>query len=196
MKNNIATKLHQIAMDLYDFGKIYKAKGIPEIYDINLSLALQLDEEAAVLIQKDPSDPYRLAAYPRSAGWLAYKSGKYVEAKQLAELGLSHKGQVFDYEIQKLEELLAASNKKIKETAPTLAKKEHASSILAVVASANIDEEFLQIRPVGAINYTTIKVAAEDIVQTARLFLGETVEIEVKENEKGERVLTSIRRAA
>jgi len=196
MKDNIAVKLHQIAMDLYDFGKIFRAKGVSDIYDVNLSLALKLDEEAAILVQEDQSEPNRLAAYPRSAGWLAYKSEKYLEAKQLAELGLRHKGKVFDYEIQKLEELLTAANKKIHELSINPEKKESFSSFLAVVASANIDEEVLQIRRVGEANYRMVKVAAEDIIQTARLFLGETVEIEIKENELGESILSNIRKAA
>jgi len=196
MKNNLAVKLHQIAMDLYDFGRIFKAKGTPDIYDINLDLALKLDEEAATLIQADSSEPYRLAAYPRSAGGLAYKSGKYLEARQFAELGLSHKGKVVDYEIQKLQELLAATNKKIEELSADPTNKELLSPILAVVASANIDEEFLQIRLVGEDRYQVVKVAANDIIQTARLFLGETVNIEVKKNEQGEMVLKDIRLAA
>jgi len=196
MKNNLAVKLHQIAMDLYDFGRIFKAKGTPDIYDINLDLALKLDKEAATLIQEDSSEPYRLAAYPRSAGWLAFKSGKYLEAKQFAELGLSHKGKGLDYEIQKLEELLAATTTKIEELSTDSTNKELHSPIVAVVASANVDGEFLQIRLVGEEKYQVVKVAANDIIQTARLFLGETVKIEVKENEQGEMVLKDIRLAA
>ncbi len=52
MENNIAAALHQNDMDLYDFGKIRKAKGYPiSDYQNSLEMAFILDLEAALLIQ-------------------------------------------------------------------------------------------------------------------------------------------------
>ena len=39
--NNTARQYHQVAMDLYDFGKIYKAKGQPKYFQGNLELAFK-----------------------------------------------------------------------------------------------------------------------------------------------------------
>ena len=83
MENNIAIALHQEAMDLYDFGKIKKAKGGSEAaYLQDMQKAFILDFQAALLIQNVVGEEIRYAAYPRSAGWLAYKCGRFIEARQ------------------------------------------------------------------------------------------------------------------
>ena len=197
MENSIAVQLHQKAMDLYDFSKIFKAKGYPDYYyEGNLELAFLLDKEAALRIQVESNEQQRKCNYPRSAGWLAYKSGKYLEAKQLAILGLSHEKTITGYEKQKLEDLLVATNKKLKEQGLVEEKVTPLFSVIAVVASANIDERYLQIRKVGDKNYQIVKVATDDFINIARLFLGETVEIKVQKTAEGEMVLKDIKRAA
>ena len=195
MENNIAVALHQEAMDLYDFGKIKKAKGgSEEAYLQDMKKAFILDLEAALLIQNVAGEEQRHAAYPRSAGWLAYKCGRFLEAKQLALLGLSHKTNIDNYEILKLEDLLIATNKKIKEL--DLKEEVFNNSTFAVVTSADIDTKILQIRPIGHQSYQQIKVAADRIIQIARLFLGQTVEIDLKKDKQGQMTLHNIRRAA
>ena len=197
MENSIAVQLHQKAMDLYDFGKIFKAKGYPEYYyEGNLELAFLLDKEAALRIQVESDEQTRQCVYPRSAGWLAFKSGKYLEAKQLALLGLSHNKIISGYEQQKLLDLLAATEKKLKESAFVEEEVTPLLSLIAVVASANIDERNLQIRKIGDKDYQIVKIATEDFINIARLFLGETVEIKVQKTESGEMVLKDIKRAA
>jgi len=193
--NKTARDFHQQAMDLYDFGKIFKAKGYPDYYyEGNLSMAYNLDKEAAIRIQSETTDILWKAVYPYSAALLAFKSAKYLEAKQLVLLGLSHRGKVNDYEIGRLEKLLVKINEKI--TLLNLEEVAINNSILAVVFSANLDEKSLQIRPIGRKGNQIIQVAADKITQIARLYLGETVEIELKENEKGQKILQNIRRAA
>lgn len=195
MENNIAVALHQEAMDLYDFGKIGKAKGGSEAaYLESIKKAFILDLEAALLIQNVAGEEIRHAAYPRSAGWLAYKCNKYLEAKQLALLGLSHKETLDDYETSKLEDLLKAATKKIK--ALHLKEETKENSTFAIVTSADIDTKYLQIRPLGDKNYQKVKVDADRIIQIARLFLGQTVKIEMKKDKEGQMVLQDIRRAA
>lgn len=193
--NNTAREFHQKAMDLYDFGKIFKAKGYPEnYYEGNLSMAYILDKEAALKIQSEETDVLWKAVYPYSAGWLAFKSGNFLEAKQLVLLGLSHRGRVNDYEIGRLEKLLKEINEKI--TILNITERVIKNSILAVVFSANIDEHSLQIRKIGDKKQQIVQVDADKIIQIARLYLGETVEIELIENEQGQMTLQNIRRAA
>jgi len=194
MENNIAVALHQEAMDLYDFGKIKKAKGGTEAaYLQNVQKAFILDLEAALLIQNIKGEEIRQSAYPRSAGWLAYKCGKYMEARELAQLGLSHISTISNYEKEKLNDLIKAVDKKLAIIAPL---KDNTNAVLAIVSSADIDTEILQIRRLGDKKYQKVKVAADRIIQIARLFIGQTVEIQVKKDPQGQMILQDIRRAA
>jgi len=193
--NDTARDFHQKAMDLYDFGKIFKAKGYPDYYyESNLSMAYAMDKEAAIRVQSETTDTLWKAVYPYSAAWLAFKSAKYLEAKQFVELGLRHKGKVNDYEIGRLEKLLTEINEKI--STLDIPEKIVENHILAFVFSANIYEQSLQIQQVGQADNQIIQVAADKIRQIARIYIGETVEIQFKKDQQGQMILQDIRRAA
>ena len=193
--NSIARKYHQVAMDLYDFGKIYKAKGNPKYYQGNLQLAYLLDKQAAISVQSEAVDVLWQAVYPRSASWLAYECGKYIEAKELAELGLKHKKNISDYEIMQLQNLLEKAKKEIEKGNSQKEKELVPNSILAIASAANIDQ-YLQIRQIKTDQNSLVKIASEDSLQLTKSFLGDMVEIEIKANENGELTLKDIRRAA
>ena len=142
--NNIARQYQQVAMDLYDFGKIYKAKGQPKYYQGNLELAFLLDKEAAIKIQSETTEVLWKAVYPRSASWLALQCGKYVEAKALAELGLNHQKHISDYEVEKLQELLQKATQNL-QVSPNPNKQKPSNLILAIASATNIDQ-YLKIR--------------------------------------------------
>lgn len=193
--NNLAEELHKIAMDMSTLGGIYKAKGLPFIYEDYLEFAFLIDKKAAILIQESSQNNFERAAYPRSAGWLAYKNGKFQEAKTLAELGLSHKDNIDGYEVAKLEELLAAADLQLEELALNGVSTK-IQRFQGVVASANVDEQHLKIRQNGKKKYRLVKVASDKILDIARLFIGEMVEIAAQKDEKGSFILQDIRRAA
>lgn len=195
--SSTARDLHQKAMDLYDFGRIYRAKGYSDhYYTSNLALAYMLDREAALKIQTETTDIFWKAAYARSAGWLAYKSEKYLEAKEFAELGLSHRDAIGGYETLKLEELLAAANKKIKELKVKTKKIDFSTGILGKITSANVEELSLQVRALKGGKTLLVQVEPEKIIWIARLYLGDTVEIALEKDEQGKMILQDIRRAA
>lgn len=193
--NNIARQYHQVAMDLYDFGKIYKAKGQPKYYKGNLELAFLLDKEAAIKVQSESTEVLWKAVYPRSAGWLALQCGKYAEAQQLAELGLSHQTHISDYEVEKLSELLQKANKKLKENPHKSTKVQSPNSILAIASATNIDQ-YLRIEQFKNNTTQFLKIIPADSLQITRSFLGDMVEIEIKTGEDGELILKNIRKAA
>jgi len=193
--NSIARTYHQVAMDLYDFGKIYKAKGQPQYFKGNLELAFLLDKEAAHRVQQEEVDVLWKAVYPRSAGWLALDRGKYDEAKQLAELGLQHKAFISDFEIEKLKDLLKKAKGKLELTSPQIVSEHKSSPILAIVSATNI-EQYLKLLQTKNDTFQLVKIAPEDSLKIARSFLGDMVEIEVRTNEDGSFVLKDIRKAA
>ena len=192
--NNLAEELHKIAMDLSTLGSIYKAKGLPYVYDDYLEFAFLIDKKAAILIQESEENGFERAAYPRSAAWLAYKNGKYADAKALAELGLTHRDSVSGYEVTKLEELLSTVNSKITESSLKDEKNEAIQHFHGVVASANVDEQHLKIRQSDKKKYKLVKVASDKILDIARLFIGETVEVAAQKDESGSFILQHIQR--
>ena len=107
---------------------------------------------------------------------MAYKCGRYIEARQLAQLGLSHTATISDYEKEKLNDLIKAIDKKLESITP-VEDKNNINAVLAIVSAANIDTKILQIRSIGDKTYQNIKVEADRFTQIARLFIGETVEI-------------------
>ena len=194
--DNIAQRFHQTAMDLYDLGRIYKAKGQPQFYEGNLELAFVLDKEAALRVQAETQEVLWKAVYPRSAGWLAFKNGKYLEARQLAELGLSHREDIPAYEVQQLQELMDVVNEKII-TLPLAPENNSDKTIITgIIAVANMDENKIQIRATDGKNLKDIQVATSEMVRIARLFLGETVKASVRKGKTGQLFLEDIRRAA
>ena len=194
--NDIAVELHRMAMELSSLGGISKAKGLPKLHHDYLSVAYQLDRQAAFRIQNNKKEIQRQASYPRSAGWLAFKNAKYIEAKELAELGLQHEKYTDDYEVSKLKELLQAANEKIKELGLKAPQKEYNLQLSGIVTSANLDKRELRIRPNGDKQYETVQVAEEKILDIARLYIGELVEIEAQKDENGLIFLGKIKRAA
>jgi len=196
METHIAVALHQTAMDLYDLGKIEKAKGGSEAaYLQNIQMAFLLDFQAAMQIQYVKGASIRQFSYPRSAGWLAYKCSRYIEARQLAQLGLSHTATISVYEKEKLNDLIKAIDKKTENITPVKSRNK-VNTVLAIVSAANTKTKILQIRSIDDKTYQNIKVAANRFTQIARLFLGETVEIKLEKNNQGQMMLQDIRRAA
>jgi len=193
--NNIARQYHQVAMDLYDFGKIYKAKGQPKYYQGNLELAFLLDKEAAIRVQSETTEVLWKAVYPRSAGWLALQCGKYVEAKELAKLGLNHQTHISDYEVEKLTALLFKATEKLEEKTTKSTKKQAPTSILAIASATNIDQ-YLKIRQSNDNTAQLLQIIPEDSLHITRSFLGDMVEIEIKTGKDGELILKNIRKAA
>lgn len=194
--NNIARQYHQVAMDLYDFGKIYKAKGQPKYYQGNLELAYLLDKEAAVKVQSETTEVLWKAVYPRSAGRLALQCGKYIEAKELAELGLNHQAGISDYEVEKLEKLLEKVNEKLKDSSNSNEKKSSTSILAIAIASASNIDQYLKIRQFKNNAAQLLKIIPEDSLHITRSFLGDMVEIEIKTGKNGELILKNIRKAA
>ncbi|MCB9264995.1 MAG: hypothetical protein H6558_08220 [Lewinellaceae bacterium] len=185
--------IHEAAMEFYDLSKRAKAKGDHAVWKEYMERAYILEKEAALTMPEQQNNFMWRYILLRSAGWLAFQCGFYQEAANLAELGLN--GNPPAIEKGKLEDLLNSIRQKAE--APSSASKTvKENKISGFLASVDLIENKIHIRQLDTEEPILILVSEERIREIARLFIGDIVQIMVRENEEGVKYLENIKRAA
>lgn len=193
----VIRQIHNAAMELADLARIKKARdGDTSMYDNYLRAAYELELYAALKIKDNDifNDQLWKANLLRSAGWLAYKCGYYEEAQSLAETGL--KIPTDGYALSKLEDLKTAVEKKWKTLKQSSNQEASPSVIYGFFTAADIEANQINIRKKEDKKNLTLSVPNDKLRHIVRQFLGETVEVEIKNSSEGQPVLENIRWAA
>jgi len=185
--------IHEAAMEYYDLARRAKSKGDTETWKEYITKAFVLEKEAALTMPEHPNNYMWRYILLRSAAWLAYQSGAYKEAISLAQLGLTGKPPTI--EKNKLTELLVKIQQKTKQKI-NKPKQKNQIQISGLLSSVDLLQGNIHISQPGTGQQTYIKVANEKIREIARLFIGDLVQILIKENVEGIKYLEDIRRAA
>ncbi len=185
--------IHEAAMEFYGLAKRAKAKGDHSVWKEYMEKAYILEKEAALTMPEQQNNFMWRYILLRSAGWLAFQSGFYQEAANLAELGLN--GNPPAIEKGKLEDLLNSIRQKT-EAPSSASKAAEENKISGFLASVDLIENKIHIRQLDTEEPIYILVSEEKIREIARLFIGDIVQIMVRENEEGVKYLENIKRAA
>lgn len=188
-------ELHKAAMEFEDLGKIYKIKGDPTYFSDYMMLAFILDREAAWGIQNSEETNIRKVLYPRSAGWLAYKIGRFEEAIEMANLGLKNKDLVDGYEISKIEDLLEKAKIGLKNRTKNTTNESEKITFSGSFIIANFKENKIAVESSETGKSYEISVPSKIINDIARFFSGAKVLVVAAKND-GEMILEDIRSAA
>ncbi|MCO6493554.1 MAG: hypothetical protein J5I98_34355 [Phaeodactylibacter sp.] len=185
--------IHEAAMEFYDLARRAKAKGDHGAWKEYMEKAYILEKEAALTMPEQQNNFMWRYILLRSAGWLAFQCGFYQEAANLAELGLN--GNPPAIEKSKLENLLKSIQQKT--VAPEGASKAgKENKISGFLASVDLIENKIYVRQLDTEEPLYILVPEEKIREIARLFIGDIVQIMIRENEEGAKYLENIKRAA
>lgn len=185
--------IHEAAMEYYDLARRAKSKGDTETWKDYITKAYVLEKEAALTMPEQPKNYMWRYILLRSAAWLAYQSGAYKEAVSLAQLGLA--GKPPSIEKNKLTQLLTKIRQKTNYQINSLQEKNQ-TQISGLLSSVDLLKGNIHISQPGTGQQTYIKVANEKIREIARLFIGDLVQILIKENIEGVKYLEDIKRAA
>lgn len=190
----IADKIHEVAMELADLADISLLRGRKEEHLQNLKLAYVLERDAALRLQTEPDENEWKFLFLKSAGWLAYQLGLYLEALELAELGL--KGQTTSVAQYRLEELKAKVLQKIQSPIPENTSSSKHRHLYGLLAAVDVEQEKIKVKEKNKQEYH-ILVTSKDMIQTtARYLIGELVEVNLRINEEGILILKDIKQAA
>ncbi len=180
-------------MDFYDFAKRAKIKGDHQAWKEHMEKAYILEKEAALTMPEEQQNFMWRYILLRSAGWLAFQCGLYQEASNLVELGLN--GNPPTVEKHKLEDLLNDIQQKNNELLKISSIKTE-NIISGFLASVDLIKNTIYIRQLSTDQPIYIIVPKEKIREIARLFIGDIVQIGIRENEDGVKHLENIKRAA
>lgn len=186
---NIAKILHNKAMEFADEAKLARMEGNNHAAIAFLKNALTLEKEAIAQLDNDKNALFDRFLYVRSAAFLAYDGGQYLEAEKLTNLGLSGNPPAF------IKEKLLELKKKM---ATSIVKENKANPnyifLQGFLAAINLDKGKIEIRQNSA--YQTIKVPNQKLSEIQQFFLGRMVEIMVVSEKKGSFLLEEIKWAA
>ena len=187
--------LHDSAMEYMDIAEQSKITKDIKTYQEYLRKAYFLEKEAALRVPLEKETSYWQSMLIRSAGWLAYECGLYLEAYNLSNWGLA--GTPTAYEKESLENLHRTVRTKIK--IEKISAESHLSSsihLYGMLASIDVEQGQIKLKEHKNQQYLLLIATKDLITKTARHLIGEVVEIDASRNEKGEMILQRIRLAA
>lgn len=174
----IADILHEAAMELYDLGRVYRAKGNDHAYDSNLEKAFLLEKEAALISLADGEDEFWKYVYARNAAELAIKCNKLQEARIFLEMGLA--GTPPEAEKFQLEDTLQMVVDKINLVKAIQQADDTYKNVYGVISAIFIEQKSIQIRPIGKKELISVSIIDEDVKDIARFFIGKLVHIKTE----------------
>jgi len=183
--------LHDSAMEYMDIAEQSKIALDKKTYQEYLRKAFFLEKEAALRVPLEKEETYWQSMLIRSAGWLAYECGYYLDAYNLSNWGLA--GTPSAYEKESLESLHQKVQSKLGTKEIATKSSVH---IYGMLASADVEQGQIRIKENKNQQYLLLIANKDLITKTVRHLIGEVVEIDAKLNEKGEMVLQRIRLAA
>ena len=185
---SLVKTLHDSAMEYMDIAEQSKITKDTKSYQEYLKKAYILEKEAALRVPIEKEESYWQSMLIRSAGWLAYECGFYLDAYNLSNWGLA--GSPSAYEKESLKIL----NRKVKTKIKTKQNKENAAlHLYGMLASADVEQGQIKLKENKNQQYLLLFASKDLITKTARHLIGEVVEVAASVNEDGMMVLQGIK---
>lgn len=191
-EESVGEALYQSAMEAYDLGGIYKAKGNTDYFARYRRKAWLLAKEAAykMLSETEPVDPIIKEIVILNAAGVGFEQSAYQEAKKILELGLL---TATDRHYQdRINELLAKVKAEIKSNRNDC----HTDSLVGTLIGANIENNVILLREDSRAEPRSIKVKDSSVNMQIGLYLGKEVIIRTNSDPNGELLFRDIQKAA